>query len=167
MFLKEFSRLLRFVLAFALFSLHTANGPRRAGFQPSPRPSPILSPLALPRRRSTTQRIYIPKIGINGKILHSNFTGHFGSGLAAPHDAELRLGAQVQNIYHVSRLQLSVYALQGCAATADGAQAGGLGEGAGMCVHAPDLDRKVHENARLTAPIHLMLLGFEWGVRAS
>jgi hypothetical protein len=30
-----------------------------------------------------------------------------------------------------------------------------------MSVHAPDLDGKVNENARLQAPIHAMLLGLQ------
>jgi hypothetical protein len=123
--------------------------------------------LALAGGGCAAQRIDVPKSGVSGKIFDSNFTGHFGSRLAAPHDAELRFGAEVKNIHYVSRLQVSVYALQGRTAAADGAEAGGLGEGAGMSVHAPDLDGKVNENTRLLAPIHAMLLVSRWGFRAS
>src|SRR4029077_10471087 len=108
--------------------------------------SPLLrSPikLTLAHRGRTAQRVDIPKSGLDRKILDSDFAGHFGSGLAAPHNAELRFGAQVQNVDNVARLEVSVHALQGGAATADRAQAGGLSEGAGMSVHAPDLDGKV------------------------
>jgi hypothetical protein len=118
--------------------------------------------LALACGGRAAQRIDIPKPGVSRKILDSHLPGHFGSGLATPHDAELRFGAKVENVDYISRLQLSIYALQSCAAAADAAQAGGLGEWAGMSVHAPDLDGKVNENARLAAPIHAMLLDLEW-----
>src|ERR1022692_4174559 len=117
--------------------------------------------LTLAYRGCAAQRIDIPERRIHGEVLHSHFPGHFGAGLAAPHDAELRFGAQVQNVNHLSWLQLGVYALQGSAASADGAQASRLGEGTGMSVHTPDLDGKVNENARLKAPIHAMLLGLK------
>src|SRR5580704_4911742 len=121
--------------------------------------------LALACSGSTAQRIDIPKPGVNRKVLNSDFPGQFGSGSAAPNDAELRFGAQVHHVNHVSRFQLSVYALQGSPASTNAAQTGGLSEGAGMNVHAPDLDRKINENARLAAPVHAMLLGFKWGSR--
>ena len=118
--------------------------------------------LSLSYSRGAAERIDIPEAGVDGKIFYSDFAGHFGSGLAAPHDAELRFGAKVKHVDYISRLQLGIYALQGGAAAADAAQAGGLGEGAGMSVHAPDLDGKVNEDTRLLAPIHAMLLGLEW-----
>jgi hypothetical protein len=67
----------------------------------------------------------------------------------------------------ISRLQLSVNALQGGSASADGAQAGGLREGTGMRVHAADLNGELNEDARLLASIHGMLLGLQGKSKAS
>ncbi len=112
--------------------------------------------LSLADGGGAAERIYVPELGVGGKIFNTNFALHFRAGAAEPHDAELRLDAFVLHIDQVARFELSVDALQGCAATADGAQAGGLREGAGVGVHAPDLYRKLDENTRLTATIHFL-----------
>src|SRR5579871_1752140 len=133
--------------------------PRPARVWPSP-PSPIRSRrLALAHAGRAAQRIDVPEFDSGAEILHTDFPGHFRSRFAAPNDAELRLGSLVKNIDHVAGLQLRVHALQRCAAAADGAQAGGLSERAGIRVHAPDLNRKIHENTRLAAPIHAFSFG--------
>jgi hypothetical protein len=104
------------------------------------------------------QRIDIPKSGLDGKILYSDFAGHFRSRLAAPYDAELGFGAFIENIDDVSRFQTSVHALQSGTAATDGAQAGRLSERAEVGVHAPDVYGEINENARLLAAIHAILL---------
>src|SRR5579872_2227197 len=133
--------------------------PRPARVWPSP-PSPIrCGRLALAHAGRAAQRIDVPELDSGAEILHTDFPGHFGSRFAAPNDAELRFRSLVKNIDHVAGLQLRVHALQRCAAAADGAQAGGLSERARIRVHAPDLNRKIHENTRLAAPIHAFSFG--------
>src|SRR5260370_32930898 len=116
--------------------------------------------LSWPRRGGAAQRIDIPESDVSRKFFESAFSGHFGSGPAEPHDAELRFGSLIKNIDHVAGLQLRVDALQGGPAAADGAKAGWLSEGTGIRIHPPDLDGEVNENPRLTAPVHARLLGF-------
>jgi hypothetical protein len=114
--------------------------------------------LPLPYRSRAAQRINIPQRRVSRQILDPDFARYLGSGLAAPHNTKLSFRALIKNVDHFARLQLSVHALQRSAASADTAQAGRLSEGAGMSVHAPNLNRKVDEDTWLVAPIHAMLL---------
>jgi hypothetical protein len=110
--------------------------------------------LALASCGSTLQWINIPELDIVGQIFYADGSMHFPARLAEPHDAELRLLALILQIENIARLELRADALQGCAAAADGAQAGGLGEGAGVGVHAPDFYGKLDGNSLLAAAIH-------------
>src|SRR6267154_1644925 len=64
--------------------------------------------LPLSHRSRAAQRIHIPEPDVSRKIFESHFSRHFGSGLAAPHDAELRFGSLIQNVNYVAGLQLRV-----------------------------------------------------------
>jgi hypothetical protein len=50
--------------------------------------------------RSALNGIDVPELSIGGKIFHANFSRHFRPRLAAPHDAKLRLGSFVHDVYY-------------------------------------------------------------------
>jgi hypothetical protein len=110
--------------------------------------------LALAYGGGAAKWVYIPHFVIGGKIFHADFALHFRAGAAEPYDAELGLCAFILHVDQVAGFELGVDTLQSCAAAADGAQAGGLGEGTSVSVHAPDLYGKFHEDTRLAATIH-------------
>ena len=104
--------------------LRKARARRVSAFPP---PSPLIDcQLPLTYSGGTALRIYVPEHRPSGEVLDPDFAGHFGSRLPAPHDAELTSRALVKNVDGISRLQLSVNALQGGSSAADGAQADGL-----------------------------------------
>ncbi len=110
--------------------------------------------LALAGGGAAAEGIDVPELNVVGEIFYTDFAMHFAAGLAEPYDAELRLGALVLQIDDVAGLELSVDALQGGSAAADGAQAGGLHEGAGMKIDAPYFYGKLDGNALLTTTVH-------------
>jgi hypothetical protein len=115
------------------------------------------STLPLACRSGAAERIEVPELDVFGEVLDADFSVHVGAGLTEPDYAKLGLGALVLEIYDVARFELSADALQRSAVAADGAQAGGLGEGAGVCVHSPDLHGKLDKNALLAAPVHELI----------
>jgi len=110
--------------------------------------------LALADGGSATERVKVPELDVGGEVLDPDLALHLGSGLTQPDDAELSFRIPVLEIDDVARSQLRAYALQRGSAAADGAQAGGLGEGAGIGVHTPDLHGKLDEHTRLAAAVH-------------
>jgi hypothetical protein len=82
-----------FLLAFAALQPHTGNGPRNAG-------SALFLPslLTLARGSRTALNIDIPEHRPGREVLDPDFACHFGSGLAAPHDAELSSRTLVENV---------------------------------------------------------------------
>src|SRR5580704_13205322 len=83
--------------------------------------------------------IEVPQLNFAVEVLDADFALHLGAGLPQPHDAELGLGVAILQIDQVAGLQLNAHPLQRGPAAADGAQAGWLGEGTGIGVHAPDV----------------------------
>jgi hypothetical protein len=115
------------------------------------------STLSLACRSGAAERIEVPELDVFGEVLDADFSVHVGAGLTEPDDAELGLSSLILEIDDVTRLELRVDALQRSAVAADGAQAGGLGEGAGICVNTPDFHGKLDKNALLAAPVHKWL----------
>ena len=115
------------------------------------------STLPLACRSGAAERIEVPELDVFGEVLDADFSVHVGAGLTEPNDAELGLRALILEIDDVTRFELSSDALQRSAVAADGAQAGGLGEGAGVCVHTSDLHGKLDKNALLAAPVHELI----------
>jgi hypothetical protein len=110
--------------------------------------------LALAYGGGAAKWVYIPHFVVGGKVFHADFALHFCAGAAEPYDAELRLGTFILHVDQVAGFKLGVDTLQSRAAAADGAQAGGLGEGTSVGIHAPDLYGKFYEDTRLAATIH-------------
>ncbi|MGA8429208.1 MAG: hypothetical protein WB729_05275 [Candidatus Sulfotelmatobacter sp.] len=110
--------------------------------------------LALADGGGAAERVDVPELGVGGEIFDADFALHLCAGAAQPDYAELGFDAFVLHVDQIAGLELSVDGLEGCTATADGTQAGGLGEGTPIGVHAPDLYGKFDENTRLTATIH-------------
>jgi len=100
------------------------------------------------------QRIDVPQAGFCRQLLYSDFSLHFGTGLAAPDNAKLCVGPFVLEIENVSRFELGFDALQRSAASTNRAQTGGQGEGLRVGIEAPDTYGQVHENSLLATPIH-------------
>jgi hypothetical protein len=110
--------------------------------------------LALGGGGAAAEGIDVPELNVLGEIFYADFAMHFAAGLAQPHDTKLRLGALVLKVDDVAGLELGVDALQRGSAAADGAQAGGLHERAGVKIYAPDFYGKLDGNALLATTVH-------------
>jgi len=113
--------------------------------------------LAAAGGRDTGLWVNIPENFVFGEAFDTDFALHLCACAATPDHAKLALGALVLHIHHIARFEPDVDALQGRAAAADGTQAGGLGVGSGIGVHAPNHDGQVDGNALLLAPVHANL----------
>ena len=117
-----------------------------------------LQELSLAGGSGAADGIYVPELGVLGKVLDADFTLHFGARLSQPDHAKLGLRAVILQIDDHARTKLSFHALQSCTASADSAKAGGLGEWSGVGVHAPDLYGKFDGDALLPAAIHAAMV---------
>jgi hypothetical protein len=149
-----------FPLRFQSGPVHTPEGLPKAGFSHPPalpvKPSQDGSKrrLSLPRDAGTSQWINVPQLLIVRQTFDPYLALHLRTSPAQPNDAKLSLSAFVLDIHQIAGLQLRIHALQGSAATADGAQTGGLSERSGMNVKPPDSYRKIYNNALLPAAVH-------------
>jgi len=156
-----------FLVALAEHSRHTRTARLVRGFSLSPAPprfSQSQIVLALACDGSAAQRIDVPELDVFGEVLDADLSLHFCAGFSEPHYAELGLGALVLEIDDVARFELSADTLQCGATAADGAQAGGLGEGTSVGVHTPDFYGKLDKNALLAAAVHGWLPGLASGM---
>ncbi len=110
--------------------------------------------LTLPYGCRAAERVYVPELNVFRQVFYADLALHFRPGLAQPNDPELRFRALILNVDDVAGLEARAYALQSRAASADGAQAGGLREWTGVGVHAPDFYWEFDENAGLPAAVH-------------
>jgi len=121
---------------------------------PPPKSSWFVEELALADGCGATPRIDIPKENVGGKILDAHLSLHFSSAFSHPHYTELTSNPLILQIHDTARLELSVDALQRGTTAADGSQACGLRERAGVGIHTPDLYREFDEYARLATAVH-------------